>query len=104
MIDPGAAVGRREDPLHDLVRLELGSLTLGGVPRPQDGLRVDADEADPVDGRADDRADRGAVLAADARGLLGIQRFGVGSSGVVRVRDVDPGIDERHGLAGGRAA
>ena len=102
--DSRANCRRSEDALHDLARLELGALALGGIPRAEQRLRVDADDAEAVGGRRDERSDRGAVLAADAGGLLRVQRLGVGAPEELGMRDVDARVDDRDGTARRRAA
>src|SRR6185436_13325189 len=37
--------------------------------------------------------------ATERGGLLGVQRLGVGATGELGVRDVEPGVDDRHGDA-----
>ena len=100
--DAGAVVGCGEDPLHDLGRHELGALAVGGVPGAKQRLRIDADQAETVSGCRDERRDRGAVLATEARGFLGVQRLGVLSPKELGVGDVDPRVDDRDCAPGGR--
>ena len=100
--DLGTAVRRRQDSLHDLARLERGALPLGGIPGAEYRLGIDADETEAVVRRRDEGPDRGSVLAADSLGLLRIQRLRIGAAEELRVRDVDAGIDDRHGPPGGR--
>ena len=72
-----------------------------GVPRAKEGLRIDADEADAVDGCRDERADGRPVLAAEPCGLLRVQRLRVGPAQKVRMGDVDARVDDRDGPARG---
>ena len=58
-------------------------------------LRIDADDADAVRGRPDDRSDRGSVEVVTCRRRSGVRARRVGSAGELRVRDVDAGVDDR---------
>src|SRR4029079_1313790 len=78
-----------------------GELAVGArIPELELGLRVDADDALPVDGRADHRRGRVAVqLLVVGGGRLVVERDRVRTAGELLVREVDARVDHRHGDA-----
>ena len=75
------------------------------VPDLEPSLRVDADEADAVHGRRDERADRGAVRAAVVV-VEGdrVERDRVGPPAKLGVSEIHAGVDHRHGPSRGPEA
>src|SRR4029078_8160025 len=55
--DAPSGARRREDAPRELARLELRAVALGGVPRAEDGARVDPHDPDAVRRRRDDGRD-----------------------------------------------
>ena len=95
-----APVGGGHDPRHDLARDELGARPGRRVPRLQEGFRIDADDADAVLGGADDRRHGRPVNAAERLWLLRVQREQICPPRELRVRELDPRVDDGDGLAG----
>ena len=100
LITPGPWFAAASTPATMSLVWSVDSRPERGIPRLQQRLGIDADHADVVGGRADERGDGRPVNAAERRRLLRVEGDDARAPGELRMCHIDTGVDDRDRLAG----